>query len=72
MKVKELIEELQKMDPQLNIVIYDDSDARGLEIVNITETHLTQMRDPKGVARMKFGKGPESTKHACIEITSDI
>lgn len=72
MKVKELIEKLQKLDPQLNLVIYNESDIRVLEIVGITETDLTATRDEKGVVRIKFGKEKESTKYACIEITSDI
>lgn len=79
MKVKELIEQLQKLNPETYIVCYSgDEELRSFrgpisifEINDASETRAELGRSKAGVPMLKFEDTEKATSIALIEITSD-
>lgn len=77
MKVKELIEKLKTLNPELNILGYTEAEPlltdehlfRLLEIDGVGETEGTITQDNDGELHLKIGKGAESLKLAFINLT---
>lgn len=80
MKVKELIAALSKLDPDLPVICYSEDEAlqaeghmfRLLEINHVDALEGEMMRDDNGVATLKLGNSPLSTKMASIDVTTDF
>ena len=82
MKIKELIQNLQKFDPEKSIVCYsedeglrsDEGPIQLFEVLNITEVRAEsgRLNDVAGKPWLKFGNSDTSSKFVLIEITSDI
>lgn len=79
MKVRELMEKLSKLDPDLTVAAYtEDPDllaeghmTRVLEASDVTEIEGEIRREDSGYLSIKFGSGPRSTKWALIDVTTD-
>jgi hypothetical protein len=79
MKVKELIAQLEKLDPESLVVCYSEdeklSSFRGpvtiFEINDVSQTKAEMMRTKSGVPGLKFEDNERSTKLAIIDLTSD-
>jgi hypothetical protein len=80
MKVSELKEELNKFDPDLDVLCYTE-DARFvtantgftlLDIEKVTVMHGERKRLGDGTPTLKLGKGPNSVKLAALEVTVDF
>ena len=74
MKVKDLISQLKKFDPELDLICYQDTDL-GFEIYEInsvSENEGEKTRLPDQTPSIKFGKSSVSTKFALLDITSDF
>ncbi len=80
MKVKQLIAQLQELDPDLEVLCYtEDNDVlppnHGFRLFDITEAKMadgTRTRGEDHIPSLKLGKGPHSQPHALIDITSDM
>lgn len=82
MKIKELIKNLQKYDPDMDAHIYcedenlkaGDEPIQIFEIVDVSENDATPSRLDDGIGKpwLKFGKGESSRKFVLIQVTSDI
>lgn len=80
MKVKELISELSKLDPQLDVLCYTEDDAflpaghlfRLLKLDRVSVTEGEQQRGDDQVPTLKIGKGAHSVRLATIEIISNF
>jgi len=81
MKIKELIKELQKLDPDKSIYGYcedEDLTAKGkpiqiFEVSGVSEVEAESSRIDGGHGKpwLKFGKSADSAKFVLLEITSD-
>jgi hypothetical protein len=82
MKIKELIEELQKLDPDKSIYGYcedeelkaEGKDVQLFSISKVSEVEAessTHVLD-SGKPCLKFGKSADSSKFILLEITSDV
>lgn len=80
MKVKELIEELQKLDPNLEVLVTsDDADVviqgylvRPFEIYDVSAFNVELSRDDKRRPQIAAASEGEGRKFAIIEITSSV
>lgn len=80
MKVRELIKELQKADPDMDVVCStEDKDLlpdgymfRLFEIADLEIAEAEKCRSEDGVASFRFVKSGISEKHLIINITSDF
>lgn len=80
MKVRELVERLEQVDPELDVVCYSEDEAllasghifRLLEISGVDTTEAEPVRGADEVPSLKLGKGPGSVRLAVIEVTSDF
>jgi hypothetical protein len=80
MKVKELVEALGKLDPQLEVLCYTEEQDllaknhmfRLLDIESVEVSEGTQVRGQDGVPSLKLGKGDLSKKFAFINVMSDF
>jgi hypothetical protein len=81
MKVKDLIAELQKIDPNIDVFCYTEDEialAQGhgfrlFDIGNIEVAHgIIRCSDFDNITTLKFERGLDSLKFALIEITSDF
>ncbi|HHC6507148.1 TPA: hypothetical protein ACN32Z_004425 [Vibrio parahaemolyticus] len=82
MKVKELIEELQKLDPEQCVTCYSEDEGLKtndgpvqifkIQDVSEAETESSRLNEGSGKPWLKFGKSDNSSKFVLLEITSDI
>ncbi len=74
MKVRELAERLNALDPELEVLCYseDNVQVRLLEIINIGSIEGEIIRRDDQVPAIRFGRSPRSKEHAGIELTSDF
>lgn len=80
MKVRDLIEQLGKLDPSLEIYGYcedasiatDTRPYRLLWIDNVSVSHVVRGRNEDGSPWAKFDFGPEAAPLALINVTSDF
>lgn len=80
MNVKELIEQLQKIDLELEVLCYTEDDSlvsldHGFTLFEIESTRVIEGEKVRGndqIPSIKIGIGPYSQKHAVIEVTSDF
>lgn len=80
MKVKDLIAQLEKLDPNMEIFCYEDgpvpipaSYPGPFEIVDVSSHPATLSRDSSGRVHVSFDPGaPHARPHAIIGITSDL
>ena len=73
-KVKDLIKELQKINPELEVMCYlENHNPAHLLIENVSEHEASKRRDEKtGIPGLVFQKSDFSQKIAFIDITSDF
>lgn len=81
MKISELIEKLQKFDPNKHIACYCEDEGlkskegpiQIFEILDVSESQAESSRldDGRGKPWLKFGESEQSSKYILIEITSD-
>lgn len=80
MKVKDLVQKLNKMDSELDVFCYSEAEdllPAGhrfclLEIEGISVIEGEKCRGDDGVPSLKLGKSQYSKKHAVINVTSDF
>tara|TARA_R110001592_G_scaffold363370_1_gene685400 strand:+ start:18554 stop:18799 length:246 start_codon:yes stop_codon:yes gene_type:complete len=81
MKVKDLVSKLEKLNPEMDLLCFSESEdlapkgyfIRVMAIVDVTESGAKLSRDEKSdVVSVKFEKPGISKKYAAIELTSDI
>jgi hypothetical protein len=80
MKVKDLISDLELLDPELEVLCITEDEsllppshgARILEIQSVSATDAEKRRGDDGVPSMKFGHSGLSQRHAFIYVTSDF
>ncbi|MCG7895320.1 MAG: hypothetical protein JAZ12_12785 [Candidatus Thiodiazotropha taylori] len=82
MKIKDLIEKLQKFDPNKSVVCYcedeglisDSGPIQVLEIMEVSENEAesSRLNNGEGKPCLKFGSSKHSSKYVLIEITSDV
>ena len=80
MKVRELQEQLSKLDPELDVVGFSEDESflvkgRGfivLDVVAVTTTEVPRLRFDDGTPYLVFDKGSASTAIAALEVTSDF
>jgi hypothetical protein len=80
MKVRELREELRRLDPELEVVCCSDdkkllAEGRGfvlLDVAAVTPTEAEVFRLDDGTPYLKFGKSPTSSAIAILEVTADF
>ena len=80
MKVKELIEKLNSMDPDLDVLCYTEDESlvgkenlgRALEVIEISRTDMEVSRNEDGVVQIKFTSSELSKPYVLFEITSDL
>lgn len=79
MKIKELVEELQKLDPEKSIYGYcededlkvEGKDVQIFSISKVSEVEAEPSRPDSGKPWLKFGRSESSEKFVLLEITSD-
>ena len=80
MKVRELQEQLNKLDPELDVVCYSEDErllveGRGfipLDVLAVSTAEAERLRLDDGTPYLKFEKGPASATIATLEITSNF
>ncbi len=81
MNVKELIGKLEKLDPELEVVFYSeseeiapkDSSFRIIDPTNFFEKEARLYRTADGNPSVRFGHEPQMSMHyAFIEMTDDV
>jgi hypothetical protein len=80
MKVRELQEQLSKLDPQLEVVCYSEdekllAEGRGfilLDVVAVNITEAARLRLDDRTPYLKFGKSPAASAIATLEVTTDF
>jgi len=80
MKVKDLIDQLNRIDRDLEVLCYSEDTEllptghgfRLFEIEEVRDIQGEKIRGDDHVPSLKIGSGPQSQKHAIIQITSDF
>jgi hypothetical protein len=80
MKVKELVEQLCKLDQELNVICYSEDEIllepghifRLLHIHGVTTTEGENRRGKDRIPTLKFGQSSQSSKYAVLEVTTDF
>jgi len=80
MKVRELQEQLSKLDPEIEIICYCEEKkfldkSRGfvlLDVLAVNNTEAERFRLDDGTPYLKFGKGPGASSIATLEITTNF
>ena len=80
MKVKDLIAELEKFDPELDVVCYSEDEAllppghlfRLFDIEDVAASEGEWRKGDDGVPSMKFVSSESARKHVFIHVTSDF
>lgn len=79
MKVKDLLDALRNLDPELDVYCYTEDEEvlrpgrfglLDIEYVDVAEG--TKRTDVDGNRGITFGRGPESEKFAFINVTGDF
>ena len=78
MKVRELQEQLSKLDPELNVMCYSEDErllveGRGFilfDVLAVGTTEAERLRLDDGTPYLRFEKGPTSVAIATMEVTS--
>ena len=80
MKVKDLVKQLNKLDPELEVLCYsEDNDLlaskHGFRLLDINGVSIIEGEKRRGddqIPSLKLGKTSLSQKHVVIEVTSDF
>jgi len=80
MKVRELQEQLSKLDPELDVVCYSEDErllVKGrdfilFDILAVSTAEAERLRLNDGTPYLTFDTGPASAAIATLEITSDF
>lgn len=80
MKVKELIAQMHRFEPEMEVFCYSEDEAllpqghgfRLLDIVEISTLDGTRVRGSDGIPSMKIGNTPESSVCMVLEVTGDF
>ena len=80
MKVRELQEQLSKLNPELDVVCYSEDERLLVEgqgfilfdILAISTAEAERLRLDDGTPYLKFKRGPSSETISTLEITSDF
>lgn len=80
MKIRELQEQLNKLDPELDVVCYSEDErllveGRGfilLDVLAVSTAEAERLRLDDGTPYLKFERGPASVTIATLEITSNF
>jgi len=80
MKVQELQEQLNKLDPELDVVCYSEderllAEGRGFilfDVLAVSPAEAEWLRLNDGTPYLTFGSGPASVAIATLEVTSDF
>lgn len=80
MKVKELLEQLRRFDPELDVLCCSEDEGllapnhhfRLLDICSVSTVEGEKVRGEDGIPSMKLGKTPHSQPHAVIDVTVDF
>jgi hypothetical protein len=80
MKVRELQEQLSKLDPELDVVCYSKDerllvDGRGFilfDVLAVSRADTERIRLDDGTPYLTFDRGPTSAAIATLEVTSDF
>lgn len=77
MKVRDLLDRLSKLDPNMNVLcrsedeeLFQDWDSsRLLEIQDVQVVNATVARDEDRIVRASYSDGPEASKTVFLELT---
>lgn len=80
MKVRELQEQLSKLDPELDVVCYSEDkrllvDGRGFilfDVLAVSTAEAERLRLDDGTPYLTFDRAPASAAIATLEVTSDF
>jgi hypothetical protein len=80
MKVRELQEQLSKLDPELDVVCYSEDErllveGRGFilfDVVAVSTAEAQRLRLDDGTPYLTFDRGSASAAIATLEVTSDF
>ncbi len=80
MKVRELQEQLSKLDPQSEVICYCEDEKLAdksrhfilLDVVAVDTTEAKRLRLDDGTPYLKFGKGPDASAIVTLEVTTDF
>gem|GEM_PF-925474 len=80
MNVKDLIQILEKYDPEIEVLGYSEDQElltgkqgfKLFEILDVTANDAEKCRDEKGKPSLKFTTSEKSQKHVLMEITTDF
>jgi hypothetical protein len=80
MKVKELVEQLSKLDQELDVICYSEDECllvpghifRLLHISDVSITEGENRRGDDGIPTLKLERSLLSSKYAVIEVTTDF
>ena len=80
MKVRELQEQLGRLDPELDVVCYSEDqrllvEGRGfilLDVLAVSTAEAQRLRLDDGTPYLTFERGPASAALATLEVTSDF
>ena len=80
MKVRELVAQLQQLDPELDLLCCTEDDGflapkHAFRLLDILATSIAvgeMVRGDDQVPSLKLGNGPHSRKHAILEVTSEF
>lgn len=80
MKVKELIKELNKFNPNADVLCYSEDEVlvpkkhifRILEIQDVSKVSATKNRTEDGVPSLKFEQSNLSEEHVLLNVISDF
>lgn len=80
MKVKELVEQLSKLDQELDVICYSEDECflvpghifRLLYIDNVSITEGENRRGDDGIPTLKLERSSLSSKYAVLEVTTDF
>ncbi len=80
MKVRRLIEELEKLDPEMAVLCYtEDPDLLAenqgfklFEIEGVQGSEGERSKTDDGIPTLKLGRGPHSEKLAILNVTADF
>ncbi len=80
MTVRELQENLSKLDPKLEVVCYSEDERLLVErhgfilfdVSAVSTAEVERLRHEDGTPYLNFNKGPKSAAIAILEVTSDF
>jgi len=80
MKIRELQEQLSKLDPELDVVCYSEdkrllAEGRGFilfDVLAVSTADVERLRLDDGTPYLTFDRGPASAVIATLEVTSDF